>query len=189
MKPKRLFQTLKLMLISESSERAKYLKEKKIFASVGEGCSYMNRTVPLYPELIKLGDNVHLASNVSFLTHDISFLVLNNLCGEKKFKERIGCIEICDNTFVGAGVRIMYDTRIGKNCIIASGSVVTHDIPDNCVAGGVPAKVICSIDDYIEKYNSKAAYPEELRPRRQTVSPELADWMWTDFEARHKTGL
>ena len=43
--------------------------------------------------------------------------------------------------------------------IIGAGSVVTHDIPDNCVAAGNPARVICSLEAYYEK--RKAAQYEE----------------------------
>lgn len=45
----------------------------------------------------------------------------------------------------------MPDVHIGKNCVIAAGSVVTHDIPDEMVWGGVPARPMCSIQEYAEK--------------------------------------
>ncbi|WP_316632862.1 acetyltransferase [uncultured Flavobacterium sp.] len=43
---------------------------------------------------------------------------------------------------IGANVTILPDVIIGKNVIIGAGSVVTKDIPDNCVAVGIPAKMI-----------------------------------------------
>ena len=51
-------------------------------------------------------------------------------------------IEIGDNVFIGSGVHILYDTKIGSNVIIGTCSVVTHDIPANSIAVGNPAKVI-----------------------------------------------
>lgn len=45
----------------------------------------------------------------------------------------------------------MKRVTIGDNCIIGAGSVVTKSIPANSVACGVPAKVICSIEDYVRK--------------------------------------
>lgn len=56
-----------------------------------------------------------------------------------------------DNVFIGAGTRILYNTRIGSNVIIGADSLVNKDIPDNSVYAGVPAKYICSFDEYVEK--------------------------------------
>jgi acetyltransferase-like isoleucine patch superfamily enzyme len=94
---------------------------------------------------------VHIASNVGFVTHDIIHNMLNNKYLENEFIERIGCIEIMDNVFIGSGTRILYNTRIGSNVIIGSDSLVIKDIPDNSVYAGVPAKFICSFDEYVEK--------------------------------------
>ena len=43
----------------------------------------------------------------------------------------------------------MPGVTIGSNCVIGCGAVVTHDIPDNSIAAGVPAKVIKSLDEYL----------------------------------------
>ena len=45
----------------------------------------------------------------------------------------------------------MPGVHIGKNCVVAAGSVVTHDIPDEMVWGGVPARPMCSTLEYAEK--------------------------------------
>ncbi len=65
--------------------------------------------------------------------------------------ERIGCIEIMDNVFIGSGTGILYNTRIGKNVIVGSDSLVNKDIPDNSVYTGVPVRYICNFDEYVEK--------------------------------------
>ena len=52
-----------------------------------------------------------------------------------------GCT-IEDNVLVGMGAIVMDNAYIEKNSIIAAGAVVTKDIPEGCLAGGVPAKVI-----------------------------------------------
>lgn len=49
---------------------------------------------------------------------------------------------IGDNVVIGAGAKIIGKVVIGNNVIIGANAVVTHDIPDNCVAVGVPARVI-----------------------------------------------
>ena len=49
---------------------------------------------------------------------------------------------IGDNVVIGAGARIIGDIRIGNNVTIGANAVVTHDMPDNCICGGIPAQVI-----------------------------------------------
>ena len=46
----------------------------------------------------------------------------------------------------GEKSRIQKGVHIGNNSIIAAGSIVTHDIPENCIAAGIPAKVVKYID-------------------------------------------
>lgn len=50
--------------------------------------------------------------------------------------------KIGDYVFIGAGAKIIGDITIGNNVTIGANAVVTHDVPDNCVVGGVPAKII-----------------------------------------------
>ncbi len=49
---------------------------------------------------------------------------------------------IGDNVIIGAGAKILGEITIGNNVVIGANAVVTHDVPDNCVVGGVPAKII-----------------------------------------------
>ncbi len=53
-------------------------------------------------------------------------------------------INIGKNCWIGAKVTVLDGVMIGDNCVIAAGTVVNQNIPSNCVAGGVPAKVIRS---------------------------------------------
>lgn len=186
MKAARFRHTVALWLRKTSTARAKYLRDKHVFHHVGKNVMYMPRTCPLYAELISLHDNVIVASNVSFLTHDFTHHMLNRRGGGKKYAERVGCIEVMDNVFIGAGTRIIYNVRIGSDVIIAAGSIVTHDLEPNGVYAGAPARRIRSLDEYIEKISVLEDYPPELRPRGQTVSPELADFLWERFNASRK---
>ena len=47
-----------------------------------------------------------------------------------------------DNVMVGAGAKILGPFRVGDNCKIAAGAVVLEEIPDNCTAVGVPARIV-----------------------------------------------
>ncbi len=49
---------------------------------------------------------------------------------------------IGDNCFIGAGTKIFGPIHIGNNVTIAPNSIVTKDIPDNCIAGGIPFRII-----------------------------------------------
>ena len=56
-----------------------------------------------------------------------------------------GKIHIKRNAWIGAGATILQGVTIGENSIVAAGSVVTMDVPDNTIVGGIPAKVIKNI--------------------------------------------
>lgn len=51
-------------------------------------------------------------------------------------------IVIGNKVWIGTNVTVLKGVKIGDGCVIAAGSLVTKDIPANCLAGGVPAKVI-----------------------------------------------
>ena len=77
----RLRHIIFLWLIPGAGKRTAYLQKHHVFASMGKNCSIMDRKVPLYANLIRIGNNVHLASNVSLVTHDITHVVLNQMGG------------------------------------------------------------------------------------------------------------
>jgi acetyltransferase-like isoleucine patch superfamily enzyme len=54
-----------------------------------------------------------------------------------------------DNVWVGMKVTILKGVTIGKNSVISAGSIVTSDIPANCLAGGIPARVLKQYDSTI----------------------------------------
>ena len=57
----------------------------------------------------------------------------------------------------------MPGVSIGNNFIIGAGAVVSKDIPDNSVAVGVPARVIKSADDYLEKIKRESLHLGHLK--------------------------
>lgn len=183
---KRLWQTVRLWSMRSSSDRVNYLRKKHIFGEIGENVTIMDRRVPLYANLIRIHNNVRIASNVYFITHDITHFMLNKKMSGRGYSETVGCIEIMDDVFIGSNVTILNGVRIGSNSIVAAGAVVAKDVPSNSVVGGVPAKVICSMDEYLAK--RKNQYPPELKPAHQEVSDELVKYMWENFELeREKT--
>lgn len=149
---RKIYYTLRLQMYPGSGRAiANYIRKHDIFGCVGNNCVIQIRRLPIYPSLVYIHDNVSIGPDVRFTVHDVIHHMLNIKYGTKGFVERVGCIEIMDNVFIGAGSRILYNTRIGSNVIIGAGSFVNKDIPDNSVYAGVPAKFICSFDEYVEK--------------------------------------
>lgn len=179
---KRAWHSFRLLTIQSSGKRADYLRNHHIFYHIGKNCTIVERKVPLYPRLISLGDNVHLAAKVLMVPHDAIHLCLNNLEQSlregKRYRERIGCIEIGDNVFIGSNSTVLYNVKIGSKVIIGAGSLVNKDIPDNSVAVGVPARVIGTFDDFAAKREKAQMYPEALTPSGHSISQELENWCW-----------
>lgn len=88
---------------------------------------------------ITIGKNSTLAYRTLLTTNANPNAPYNELC--KIYPPIHKEIRIGDNVWVGAGAIVLPGCRIGNNSVIAAGSVVCSDIPDNCMAAGVPAKV------------------------------------------------
>lgn len=103
---------------------------------------------PTHCFLITIGDDVTMSIRVTVMAHDAS---------TKKTLDytKTGQVHIGSHVFIGANATILPGVTIGDYAVIGAGSVVTHDIPARTVAAGVPAKVICSVDEYVEKMRSK----------------------------------
>lgn len=187
MRGRRLLLTIRMYLTLSPSKRTNYLRKVKCFASIGDNCSIMDRKIPLYANLIKLGNNVHIASKVDLITHDIAHVMLNGLTESfppyrnYEIKEKIGCIEIGDNVFVGSNTTILSNVRIGSYVVVGAGSLVNKDIPDNSVVAGVPARVIGSFDEFYEKRINEASFPSEFSVINEAIDERFADWLWTNF--------
>jgi acetyltransferase-like isoleucine patch superfamily enzyme len=85
---------------------------------------------------IIIENNVIIGPNVSIITAD------HSTNPEERDSIIASPIRIRENVWIGANATILKGVTIGVNSIVAAGSVVTKDIPDNCIYGGVPAKCI-----------------------------------------------
>lgn len=151
----RYFTLFRIFIMRGGYVRATYLKKKKYFKSMGEHCYLQPWNFGTEPYLISFGDNVHVASGVTFINHDISAFMLKYKEPTTKFHARTGSIEIGNNVFIGAKSTILYDVKIGDNVIIGAGSVVTKDIPNDVVAAGVPCKPIGTFENFRDKMMDK----------------------------------
>lgn len=188
MKAKRLWWTICTAFTRGGKRRADYARKNKIYGYVGENVSIQSRVIPIYSELIKFHNNIVVARNVDFCTHDVMHNVFNRMdikSIDYKFSERIGCIEFKDNVFIGSNSVILYNTRIGPNVIIASGSVVVKDCEPNSVYAGVPAKKIGSFDEFIDKrtWMEKQGMIATTK-HNQELTQEEKENAWKVFEQR-----
>ena len=116
--------------------------------------------------MISIGDDVVLAPNVTILAHDASSNVAR--CGTK-----LGKVSIGNNVFIGTRSVVLCNVRIGDNVVVGAGSVVSKDLPSDGVYAGVPAKRICSIQEYQEKLQGLG----KIRPNFS----EIREWdTWRD---------
>ena len=101
--------------------------------------------------MISFGDNVHVASGVKFINHDVSVLMLRHMNPEAEYQPRQGDITIGDNVFIGSNSILLYGVHVGNNVIIGAGSIVTKDLDDGVVAAGVPCRPISSFEAFENK--------------------------------------
>jgi acetyltransferase-like isoleucine patch superfamily enzyme len=135
--------------------------------SINVGCNIAD------PYLVRIGNNVRLSA-CTLLCHDGVVNLVNQAQGTKL--DSVGFIDIRDNSFVGHGVIVMPNVRIGPNSVVAAGSVVTKDVPPGTVVGGNPAKVIGSFDEMVERLKQRSAsYPwiSLIERRHGEFDPEL----------------
>lgn len=176
------FLKLKLILFSrnDSRKRAALLRKWDVFHSYGEGGLYQPMSLPSEPKLVSIGNNVSVAADVRFITHDVIQSMLRDMnnpeypMGKNRFY--MGRIEVCDNCVIGAGSIILYNTKIGPNALVAAGSVVTKDVPEGAIVGGNPARVIGNLSDLAKKREFECAD----RPFERDNLKELNKYFWSE---------
>lgn len=89
---------------------------------------------------VYIGDGCQIGHNVVFATlnHDVR--------PAHRASTSPAPIVLGKNVWVGSNSTILQGVTIGDNSIVAAGAVVTRDVPDNVIAGGVPARVIKTIE-------------------------------------------
>lgn len=147
--------------------RGEYTTEELIEMgmTVGKNFKRLNGVIldPSHCWLIEIGDNVTMAPRVHILCHDAS---------TKQFLEytKIGRVTIGNNVFIGAESVVLPGVNIGNNVIIGANSTVTHDVPDNSVVIGSPTRILCSLDEYLDKEKKRMensiCYGEEYTLRK-----------------------
>ena len=181
----RMYHSIRLFLLRSERKKAEYLKSHHILGGVGNNCKWGPWLVPLYPELIILHDNVCVHKTAHIVVHDMINVFLKNSIQGAVFGggEVLGPVEIDDNVYISMNAMIMPNVKIGKNCIVSAGSIVSDDVPDNSIVAGNPAKVIGRFDAYAALRRMSASknkpFPNQHLPR------ERAEQAWEQFNKKH----
>jgi acetyltransferase-like isoleucine patch superfamily enzyme len=149
------------MMISDTSKRVIPFRQHDA-KRVGEGCFYLDFIVWLNGDRAELGDRV--AFNYGCFVNSYGGLTVGDGAtfgpytmvhtANHKFEDTTRPIvdqgwesrpvEVGSGCWIGMGVVILPGVRIGEECVVGAGSVVTKDLEDYCVAVGAPAKPIKS---------------------------------------------
>ncbi|MDG2495730.1 MAG: acyltransferase [Alphaproteobacteria bacterium] len=112
---------------------------------------------------VRIGDNVMIASRVYISDAD-----WHGLYDRLASPGQTAPITLCDNVWLGEGVKVCKGVTIGENSVIGAGAVVTKDIPANVVAAGNPAKVVKPLDE-THPMVTRAALFEDIKTYNKTM--------------------
>ena len=124
-----------------------YAGNNRSVIEFGEGTEIGNHSTISAHNAILFGKDVLTGPHVFVSDHNHEYTNPNMAISKQGVKcDKGGKVTIGDGTWIGTNAVIVGNVNIGKHCVIGANSVVTKDIPDYCVAAGIPAKII-------KKYN------------------------------------
>jgi len=98
--------------------------------------------------LISIGDHCGFGPECVILAHDAQM-------DEYLDAARIGRVVIHESCHIGARSIILAGVEIGPRTVVGAGSVVSRSLPPDTVCAGSPAKVICTLEEYLEKHRAR----------------------------------
>ena len=106
-----------------------YLKLYGMHIAKSARISFGAKLDKTYPQGIHIGDESYVASGAIILSHDY--------CKSKHVDTFIG-----KQCFIGSNAIIIGGAKIGDNCVVGAGAIVTKDVPSGCIVAGNPARII-----------------------------------------------
>jgi len=115
------------------------------FGSFGENSIIGFPTSALFGERhIEIGDDVWFGQDIYVTDSNHGFSELDVPIGRQLGPR--DPVSIGSGSWIGHGAVILPGSRVGRNVVVAAGSVVRGEVPDHCIVGGVPARVIRSLN-------------------------------------------
>ena len=127
------------------------------------------------PFLVEIGDETTFSNHVRFVNHDGGQYALHFM---EKYKDvrTFGRIKIVKQCLIGADTIIMPRVEMQDNCILGAGSILTTSMRKGSVYAGVPAKFICTIEEYGDKLlSNNLIYPRELEKDRSKLDAYIKE--------------
>ena len=167
-------------MLSRILHKLRLARYKKRGLQIADDCRVELEVIfGVEPYLVSIGRHVTISARVVFLTHDGATSVFRS---QTQYSSviRFGRITVHDNCFIGYGATILPGVSIGPNSVVAAGAVVTKDVPPNTIAGGVPARVITTIENYAEKCLAETPPydPAAFRANKQAELLRLYPYPW-----------
>ena len=111
-------------------------------------CIYRNVNIDTGNGSVNIGENCVL-TGCTLLAHDASTNRYFGLeYGQPSLKK---AVKIGDNCFIGHGAIILMGVKVGAGSIVGAGAVVSKDVPENSVVVGNPARVVCTVDELVQR--------------------------------------
>lgn len=135
------------------------------------------------PYLITVGDNCQITRGVRLFTHGGGQVMRNRYPDYDAF----GKIKIGNYVYIGNNALIMPGVYIGDYSLIAAGSIVTKSVPPKVLVAGIPARIVCTIDEYIERNAKYNTHTKGLsRDKKRSILSELPDEHFLNKELMNK---
>ena len=115
------------------------LTKPKPIVLIGNGVVIGRHCMITIKDTLVIGDNTIIGGYVQIIDHNHSYSK-NDLI--KNQNAKIKNVNIGSDVWIGAGAKILCGVNVGKGAVIGANAVVTKDVPDYAIVGGVPAKVI-----------------------------------------------
>jgi len=163
--------------IAIGGEAAKQKMLRRAGVHIGHHCRIYTDHFGSEPYLIFIGNHCTITSGVRFVTHDGSCWILRE---QYPHLQDYGPIRVEDNSFVGVNAVILPNVRIGPNAIVAAGAVVTKNVDPGTVVGGIPARVLMSVEEFGKRKLARVGdlrVPTDLEERRNFLVKKFADWL------------